>query len=414
VKTRAGVLSVNQYVRRKDHKAALDNKLATIVELAEQKGLSTGIVTTSRVTHATPAACYAYTPERSWEDDAALTPQARADDFPDIARQLIEFPFGDGIDIVLGGGRMNFLPNTSADPQNTGKNGRRLDGRHLINEWTDQPEAAYVWNKEQLDKLDLTATKRVLGLFSYSHMEYEYDRPRKQTNEPSLRDMTSCAIDLLAQNQNGYFLMVEGARIDHAHHEANAFRALYDTIEFARAVQVAIEKTKSEETLIIVTADHSHVFTMAGYPTRGNPILGRVVGNDRYGEPGSLALDLLGMPYTTLGYANGPGYTGESDTQPEGTKRFPHYPRHYKGITSGRPDLRTIDAQDHDFLMECTVPLDSETHGGEDVIAYAYGPMAHLMTGVQEQNYIFHVMLAALELPDSKPKTAAPAPPDSE
>ncbi|MHC4697223.1 MAG: alkaline phosphatase, partial [Planctomycetota bacterium] len=90
VKTKADVLSVSQRVRRGDHTGVESNRLATIVELAERAGLSTGIVTTTRVTHATPAACYAHAPERKWEDDSALPYAAREAGFPDIARQLIE------------------------------------------------------------------------------------------------------------------------------------------------------------------------------------------------------------------------------------------------------------------------------------------------------------------------------------
>ena len=84
----------------------------------------------------------------------------------------------------------------------------------------------------------------------------------------------------------------------------NAYNALSDTIELSKAVQVALDKTSIEDTLIIVTADHSHVFTIAGYPKRGNPILGKVVAVGET-EP-TLAAD--NMPYTTVGYANGGGF----------------------------------------------------------------------------------------------------------
>ena len=219
-------------------------------------------------------------------------------------------------------------------------------------------------------------------------MEYEYDRSADTGGEPSLSAMTSKAIDILSQNKKGYFLHVESGRIDHAHHAGNAYRALTDTIEFSNAIRTALEKTDSKETLIIVSADHSHVFTIAGYPKRGNPILGKVV------EPGTtdFTLDLLGLPYTTLGYANGPGYTGASDSQPAGSKRHPHTPTSYVGITAGRPDLTAVDTTAPSYLQEAAVPLGSETHAGEDVAIYANGPGAYLFQGVQEQNVIFHVM----------------------
>lgn len=96
--------------------------------------------------------------------------------------------------------------------------------------------------------------------------------------------MTGKAIEILKKNDKGFFLHVESGRIDHGHHATNPMRALYDAIEFANAVKYAYENTDPEKTLIIVTADHSHVFTIAGYPTRGNPILGKVVGNDNSGN----------------------------------------------------------------------------------------------------------------------------------
>jgi alkaline phosphatase len=392
VKTKDGLLSVNQNGVRGDHTTVAGNQLTTILELAEGKGLATGVVTTTRVTHATPAACYAHTVERDWEGDADLSPAAQAAGFPDIARQLIEFSQGDGLEVALGGGRSKFLPSTADDPEDQGTKGSRLDGRDLTAEWLTKPHAAYVWNKAQFDAINPTTTSRLLGLFERSHMEYEADRATDTGGEPSLSEMTSKAIDILAKNQKGFFLMVEGGRIDHAHHAGNAYRALTETVEFSRAVKKALEKTDPQKTLIIVTADHSHVFTIAGYPKRGNPILGKVIAPDE----AELSKDLSGLPYTTLSYANGPGYTGASNKQPQGSKSFPHEPSSSTGITTGRPDLTAVDTTAPNYLQEATTPLSNETHGGEDVAIYANGPGAYLFHGVQEQNVIFHVMKDSL------------------
>ena len=398
VKTKAEVLGVNQNVTPGDYKTVAGAKVATILELAEGAGLSTGVVSTSRLTHATPAACYAHTAHRDWEDDDLLPAEAKAAGFPDIARQLIEFPIGNGIEVAFGGGRRNFMPKTGRDPEDIPLNGRRADGRDLTVEWTKKPRSAYIWNQEQFKALDANSVDHVLGLFDYDHMEYEHDRLKDTAGEPSLTEMTVKAIEILGRNEKGYFLMVEGARIDHGHHAGNAFRALTDTIEFARAVQAAIDRSKRDDTLIVVTADHSHVFTLGGYATRGNPILGKVVGNDEQGTRAGLAKDSTKLPYTSLMYANGPGYVGESEIQQEGPKRFPHLGLGFKLATKGRPDLKSVDTEQPDYLQECALPLSSETHGGEDVIVYADGPMAHLFRGVQEQNYIFHVMIHALNL----------------
>ncbi|GBN99355.1 Alkaline phosphatase, placental type [Araneus ventricosus] len=114
------------------------------------------------------------------------------------------------------------------------------------------------------------------GLFNYGHMAYEVDRDKGPDGEPSLADMTRKAIEILRKNNRGYFLMVEGGRIDHSHHFNNAHRALTDTLALEDAVNVALDMTRSDDTLIVVTSDHSHVFAFGGNPKRGNPILGKL------------------------------------------------------------------------------------------------------------------------------------------
>jgi len=399
VKTKAGVLSMDERTMRGDHADANARRLTTILELAERAGLSTGIVTTSSVTHATPAALYAHSPERAWQSDGNLPGEARSDGFPDIARQLIEFAEGNGVDVVLGGGRAFFLPDFLRDPEHSEISGQRRDGRDLTAQWVKSERAVYVWNKSQFDAVDASATDRLLGLFEPDHMNYEHDRASDKASEPSLSEMTARAVDLLSKNSKGFFLMVEGARIDHAHHATNPFRALTETIEFDKAVAAAKKKTNSGDTLIIVTADHGSSMTMGGYATRGNPILGKVVHNNARGEPASgPARDALGLPYATLNYAAGPGYHGASAEQPEGTKRFPHDGDGFRPATIPRPDLSDVDTQDPDYLGECMIPLGSGVHSGEDVPLYAGGPGAYMFHGVLEQNVIFHVMADALGL----------------
>ncbi|MDX1385756.1 MAG: alkaline phosphatase, partial [Thermoanaerobaculia bacterium] len=145
----------------------------------------------------------------------------------------------------------------------------------------------------------------------------------------------------------------------------------------------------------VVTADHGHVVSMGGYPTRGNPILGKVKVNTPDGDR-QLAEDALGLPYTTLGYGNGPGYTGATLQQPEGPKLLSPAATGQEGIRKGRPDLGDVDTEAPDYLQEATVPLASETHSGVDVPVYARGPAAHLLHGVQEQSYLYYVMVHAL------------------
>jgi alkaline phosphatase len=379
VKTKDGILSIDEDVVHSDQATVAGNELKTLLEMAEEEGLATGVVSTARITHATPAACYAHSANRDWESDAELPAAAAALGGKDIARQLLESPFGNGPEVILGGGRSYFMPNTADDPEDVGTKGRRKDGRDLTAEWSTRPRSPYVWSKAGFDAIDPRKTDHLLGLFERSHMEYEADRLKDAAGEPSLTEMTTKAIDVLSRNKKGFFLMVEAGRIDHAHHAGNAARALQDTIELSNAVRAALAKTSEKDTLVLVTADHSHVFTIAGYPARGNDILGKVVTLDEVGEPAEgYATDANGLPYTTLSYANGPGYR-----------------------VGGRPDLTDVDTTNVEFLQEATVPMGSETHAGEDVALFARGPSAHLVHGNQEQTISFYVMAHALGLDGS-------------
>ncbi|WP_240125884.1 alkaline phosphatase [Thermomonas alba] len=394
-KTRIGVLSIGQSAPRGDCKAALATPLLTLWELAASTGMATGVVTTTRVTHATPAATFSHSADRNWESDADLPPEARAAGCLDIARQMIESPYGHGPDVLMGGGRSNLMPATQRDPEYDDKVGARLDGRDLIAEWQQRhPGGAYVWNAAQLRAAPVD--KPLLGLFEPDHMHFEHDRAQDPAGEPSLAEMTRAAITRLARNPDGYVLLVEGGRIDHAHHAGNAFRALDETIAFSDAVRVASEMTSPQDTLILVTADHSHTLSFAGYPARGNPILGKVKGGSgEDSDPNQLARDASGLPYTTLSYANGPGYTGASSRQPEGPKRYEHLLEDVRPIHNGRPDLTQVNTEDPDYMQEALVPTKAETHGGDDVGVWARGPGSAAVRGSLEENAIYHVLLQA-------------------
>lgn len=403
VKTNAGLIGLSEIVARGDCNRTREGTLVSALELAELAGMATGIVSTSRITHATPAATYAKSPERNWEDSTVLPPEAKAAGCKDIAEQLIHFERSleerypgadvDGIEVALGGGRRHFLPadrQQNLDFDRFGE-GLRNDQRDLIKEWKAlYPKGQFIHSGKYLSTLDWSSADKVLGLFNSSHMLYETDRRNTHADEPSLSEMTEKAIERLKKNKTGYFLMVEAGRIDHAHHAGNAYNALMDTVEFAQAVSAALKQTHADDTLILVTADHSHVFTIAGYPKRGNPILGKVVpiGAD---EP-TVALD--NKPYTTLGYMNGLGSRDfENNTNADAIYKYP-LSKNYEG----RPDLSKTDTTRPGFHQESYVPLNSETHGGEDVVIYGAGPGAHLVTGTLEQNALFHIMEFAGDL----------------
>jgi alkaline phosphatase len=359
-------------------KAAFDNcasiegnRTDSIFDLAERAGLSTGLVTTARLTHATPAAAYSETPDRDWEAYVGV-PGADASGCPDIASQFIDWPEGDGFEIAMGGGRSAFLTGGTEDPEYPGKASDRKDQRDLIAEWMAKPAHKYIIDRAGFETEDFASDDKILALFQPSHMEYELDRADDPSGEPSIAEMTRAAITRLSQDKDGYVLLVEGGRIDHAHHAGNAARALEEADQFDQAVQTALDMTNPDDTLIIVTADHSHTLTISGYAKRGNPILG-LSSTSLDGTPDK-AVD--GKPYTTLGYMNGPGACRPTD----------------EGLDCTRQDLTNVDTTDKDFLQQSAYPMWSETHGGDDVAIFATGPGSELISGVMEQNEIFQVM----------------------
>ena len=369
VKTRNNVLGLNEKSVWKECGLSKGTDVTTISEIAKTIGMSTGAVSTARITDATPAAMYAHTAHRSWESDADLSAEAAKNGCADVARQLVEFRFGDGLDVMMGGGRMNFLPDTMADPEYPDKKGKRKDGRDLTQEWLKKysNSGAYAWNKEGFDKINPANIGHALALFERDNMQYEADRANDKGGEPSLAEMSIKAIDILAKNPQGYVLMIEGGRIDHGSHANNAYRTLTDAVAFEDALKAVLAKVNTEETLIIFTADHSHTLNIMGYPDRDTNILGLVK------ERGKLALADDKKPYTVLQYVNGPGAkTGE------------------------RADLTKTDTLDVDFVQQALIPLSSETHAGEDVGIFAIGPWAHLFQGVVDENYTFMVIDKAL------------------
>ncbi|WP_414902381.1 alkaline phosphatase [Sphingomonas flavalba] len=363
VKTRAGVIGIGPSAYRGDCTESRGAILPNLAGLAHARGKSVGFVSTMRLTHATPAAVYAHVADRNWESDADIPVVERAKGCPDIAAQMLAFPF----DVALGGGEARFRVK--------GQGGRRLTtDADILAQWQGRTGGTLVRTRAELAGVG-AAKGPLLGLFAGSHLQYMLER-KPDTTEPTLSEMTVAAIAKAAQNSNGYFLMIEGGNIDHGHHEGRANIALSETQELSRAVQLAIDTVDLSETMILVTADHSHVFTIGGYPSRGNPILGLVKGNDHRGDPldtPTLAAD--GQPYTTLGYYNGPGAVSAT-------------PRPAPELG---PDARQQALVPTGSFFSTSSSL-SESHGGDDVALYATGPGAEQVRGVIEQSRIFNII----------------------
>ncbi len=338
--------------------------VTTLLELMKAAGYGTGVVTTTRVTHATPAATYAHICHRDGENT--------------IAAQLVpagagyNAALGDGVDVVFGGGRRHFQPSAAG--------GARTDGRDLVAE-LKAAGYRYAGNKAEFDALS-AGDGKVAGLFTGSHMAYDLDRDAAK--EPSLAEMTTKAIDVLAARQKGFFLMVEGGRIDHALHETTARKALQDTVAFDAAIRGALDKLNTidpglKNTLVVVTADHDHTLVLNGYAKRTGPSSDSnpgVLGLLKSYVNGATATDVGGNPYTILGFG-----TGEN-----------------------RPAARTAltDAVVYDktYHQEAVIPMAAggETHGGTDVFIGARGLGAERFTGVIDNTEVFGLIKQAVGL----------------
>ena len=335
--------------------------VTTLLEIAKAAGMGTGAVTTTRITHATPAATFSHICHRDGENNIA------AQAVPGGAGY--NGALGDGVDVLLGGGRQFFLPATAG--------GKRTDGRDLTAELKAKGYT-YVQDKAGFDGV-ATTTKKLVGLFTSSHMAYDIDRDASK--ELSLAEMTGKAIDLLGQNPKGFFLMVEGGRIDHALHETTARKALQDTVAFDDAIKAAIDKMQAKDpglanTLIVVTADHDHTLVLNGYAARTGPTTAAspgVLGLLRNFVDGSINKDAGGNPFTIIGFGNG------------------------ESRLATRTALTDAQVADKNYHQEAAIPMGagSETHGGTDVFLGAIGKGAENFTGVITNPEVFGLVRKA-------------------
>lgn len=344
--------------------------VTTLLESAKAQGLAAGVVTTTRITHATPAATYAHICHRDLENDiaAALVPGGAGYNAALGAN---------GLDVVLGGGTQFFQP--------VANGGKRSDGRDLIAELKGK-NYAFVKNVTELNAINATTTNRLVGLFTSSHMSYDLDRdPAK---EPSLAEMTTKAMDVLSKNSKGYFLMVEGGRIDHALHETTAKKALQDTLALDNAIKAGIAKARLADpdlknTLIVVTADHDHTLVLNGYAQRtGKTAAGNagVLGLVKNYADGLVAKDADGAPYSIIGFGN-----GENRVQSKRT-------------SLASMDDNAVSANTYHQEAVVRMPPGGETHGGTDVFLGAIGKGADTFLGTIDNTQVFNLVKNAIGL----------------
>ncbi len=355
-------------------------KAATLLELAKAKGWAVGAITTTELTHATPAATYSHICNRNAQYH--------------IAAQLVPGGNGfnsalfDGVDVLMGGGLNHFTPYVAVSNSKG-----RADNRDLTAELAS---LNYTVAKTKAEMLAAPNDKKFIGLYSKtSHLEYDLDRIAQTAagtgngvTQPSLAEMTTKSMDILSQNPNGYFLMVEGGRIDHALHSTIAKKALQDTVAFDNAIKAAIDKVKLTDptlanTLIVVTADHDHTLVLNGYAQRTGkttPTNPGVLGLVKNYVTGLFDLDADLTPYTIIGFGNGENRNAT---------------RAGVALTNDTASVGGVAADLYHQEAVIQTAAGAETHGGTDVFLGAIGMGSANFFGSMDNTKVFQLIRTA-------------------
>jgi alkaline phosphatase len=367
--------------------------VTTLLELAKAGGKAVGAVTTTELTHATPAATYSHICNRN------LPRQIAVQAVPGGAGY--NAALGDGVNVLMGGSQEHWDAS------------KFQDGRNLFTELAANGYKV-AKTKDEFDALDPSMTTKFIGVFSpKSHLAYELDRVKvSPAAQPSLAEMTTKAIDILVHTSKsgadkGFFLMVEGGRIDHALHATNAKRALADAVAFDDAIAAALAKVDLKDTLVVVTADHDHTMAINGYgrvtgpTTANNPgILGTVQNPD-----GTDVHDADGLPYTILAFGNGvrrPDVRGVDDMKAliESSAGSPSVAAGSVVTVDPAAPVGGNPAADNYYQIAGvrTSGAGSETHGGGDVMLMADGAGASKFKGTLDNTQVFGIVKTALGL----------------
>lgn len=338
----------------------------TVLELARAKGMGTGLVTTSGITDATPAAFAAHVPHRS--DEAS------------VAEQELRL----GVDVLLGGRKQFFLPEAGG--------GKRKDGRDLLEE---ARRAGYVV-VGTASELKQTAGPKILGLFNMGNMAYEIDRAR--TSEPSLAQMTAKTLEVLVSNPKGFFAMIEGGRIDHAAHRNDAAATIQDTVAFDEAVGAALDfQRRNPDTLLIVTADHE---------TGGMALIGHSKDSKEY-----IGIDLTAIQKARASFEVIADELGKNPT-PE---KIRDLVKRYLAIEITEDEAKIVaediipklDPKNYSYATlhslafvlrpYLRVGWASQTHTASPLFAFGSGPGSEELVGFRHNTELFRVMKSALD-----------------
>jgi len=378
-------------------------KVETITEIAKRKGLAVGVVTNSEIEDATPASMVAHTRRRS--------------DFNDIVQMF----YDSKIDVMMGGGSPNFLPQSTPGS-------KRKDDVDYIERFTQAGYQLATTKTEMLAAADAVKTTKLLGLYNTGNVDGALDMKflkkgsvSKFPDQPDVPEEMNAALKVLSRNKNGFVLMVESARIDKYSHSMDPERAIYDTIMLDNAVKQAKDwaKANGNNTMILVTADHTHPVSVIGTVDDDLP------GTDMRNKVGT---------YADAGFPNYPqagadGYPGTVDVSKRLRMVFGAYPDYYDtfrpyldgenvptiknadGVMVANEKYKTVPGavlREGNLANKGSSAANSGVHSGDDVLLTAMGPGADKIHGQMENSDLFRIMAEALALAPQGQKATKP------
>ena len=370
-----------------------DPKVETISSLVKRRhGMAVGIVTNTEIEDATPAAIVAHVRRRSEYD------------------RIVEQFFAAKPDVIMGGGRANFLPKSV-------EGGKRRDDSDFVAQFRDAGYGVASTGPEMTSLADDAKTTKLLGLFTLGNMDGALDRKilkggtvRKFPEQPDLTEQVSAALKVLARNEAGFFLMVESGMIDKYTHLLDMERAVYDTIMLDNAVKLARDWASwGDDTLILVVADHTHPIGLVG-----------TIEDDMASIP-NVAMRERVRVYERAGFPNYPapdaeGYPARVDVSRRLALFSASLPDHYETFRPklDNPNDPTVAGKEPGTYVANerykNVPgavlrfgnlpamINADVHSGEDVILTAVGPGSDRVRGQMDNTEVFRVMAEALGL----------------
>jgi len=371
-----------------------DPRVETVTSLAQRRqDMAIGIVTNTEIEDATPAAMVAHTRRRTEYD------------------RIVEQYFAAKPDVLMGGGRANFLPKS--------ENGsRRRDESDFVAQFRAAGYTLALTGPEMVSAAKDPGTTKLLGLFTLGNMDGALDRKflkggtvGKFPEQPDLTEQVGAALEVLSKNSSGFFLMVESGMIDKYTHLLDMERAVYDTIMLDNAVRLARDwaAAHGDDTLILVIADHNHPIGLLG-----------TIDDDMTKETPAPLRERVRV-YERAGFPNYPapnaeGYPARVDVSRRLALFSASLPDHYETLRPklDNPNEPTVAGKDANTYVANerykSVPgaalrlgnlpamINADVHSGEDVILTATGPGSERVRGQMDNTEVFRVIAEALGL----------------